>query len=106
MISASIKIMARCELERDGPAQIQTLPANESRANRLTVRVAPLNPGGIGQAVPQLLSSSAGATLAPVMRGSLARFPQRGLSPQQFTRMSGARNIGRWPFRSEAKPHL
>src|SRR5436309_7901091 len=41
-------------------------------------------------AVPQLLLSSAWAMLTLVMRASLTVFPHRGLSPHQFTPMSGA----------------
>ena len=41
-------------------------------------------------AIPQLLLSSAWTRLPLAMRGSLTVFPHRGLSPLQFTPMSGA----------------
>ncbi len=41
-------------------------------------------------AIPELLRCSAWVMLSSVMNASLTAFPQRGLSPHQFTPMSGA----------------
>jgi len=44
-------------------------------------------------AIPQLLLSSASFMLSLVMSGSLTVFLHRGLSPHQFTPMSGAHRV-------------
>src|SRR5579859_1727723 len=43
-------------------------------------------------AIPQLPRSSTSAKLTPVMRASLTAFLHGGLSPRQFTPISGANN--------------
>ena len=48
---------------------------------------------GRNLAIPQLPRSSACVILPLAMRGSLTVFPHRGLSPHQFTPMSGAHQI-------------
>jgi len=58
--------------------------------NHRTCGPASGDSGCINEAIPQLLLASAWAILPLVMKGRTAVFPHRGLSPHQFTPMSGA----------------
>ena len=78
--------------------------------NRVAGRIALPAPTPPDHAIPQLLLSSAWARLTPVMRIGLTVFPHRGLSPHQFTPMSGAHqpsasNAG-WPVQFRFAVHV
>ena len=77
--------------------------------DKLSIRILASFPRNL--AIPQLPRSSTWASLSLAMRGSLTVFPYRGLSPHQFTPMSGAHpahsldgGIAAWFHRSRYCP--